>query len=185
MIIAPLDTETTGLLDPEHRLIEVFASLLDTTTLQRVDVINKRINPLRSIAADAQRVHKISASDLLHEPTWEVVGPEVWKFLHRAELLVAHNAEFDYGFLQQEFQRIGLPKLEIPYFCTMENSIWATPIGKKPSLQELCFAMGVEYDPALAHAADYDVFRMEECLIKGMKWGWYDLPKAPALQAAA
>lgn len=184
MILAPLDVESTGFLEPEHRLVEIYANLLDTTTWLTHDVLYHRINPARSITADAQRVHKISFADVANEPTWDAIGPVVWQFLQKADMLVAHNAEFDYGFLQQEFQRIGLPKLTIPYFCTMENSIWATPTGKKPSLQELCFAMGVDYDSAKAHAADYDVNVMADCIKRGAAWSWYDFA-VPAAQMAA
>jgi len=61
---------------------------------------------------------------------------------------------------------------------TMTEGVWATHDGKKPSLQELCFACEVEYDPALAHAAAYDVDKMMDCFFKGLEWGYFELPEA-------
>lgn len=180
MIIATLDTETTGFCEPEHRLVEVYIDFVDLGTKRSLGVLNQRINPKRNMPAEAQRVHGISMSDLMNQPDWETVGPKVHAVLTKASICVAHNAHFDKGFLNMEFQRIGLPALTQPFFCTMENGIWATSSGKKPSLMELCFACDVTYDPTLAHAASYDVQRMNECLFKGMDWGFF----APAALAA-
>ena len=179
MLIAPLDTETTGFLEPEHRIIEVYMDLIRVgsgASTTPIWTLNQRIDPERGIGVEAQRVHGISSADLIGKPTWDKVAPVLHKALSRADLIVAHNAAFDYGFLNMEFERIGLQALTTPYFCTMENSIWATSNGKKPSLAELCFAMGVEYDPNAAHAADYDVHVMTDCLMRGLEWGSYVLP---------
>lgn len=183
-IAASLDTETTGFCEPDHRIVEVYIDLIDLGSKKKIWSFNQRINPKRNMPAEAQRVHGISMSDLMNQPDWEDVGPKVHAILMKAELGIAHNAQFDRDFLNMEFKRIGLPALPQPFFCTMENGVWATPNGKKPSLLELCFACDVPYDPALAHAADYDVDRMNECLFRGMDWGFFDIPK-PELKVAA
>lgn len=176
ILAASLDTETTGFCEPDHRLVEVYIDLIDLATRKTVFTYEKRINPKRNMPADAQRVHGISINDVMNEPDWEQTGPIVHKILSKASIGVAHNAEFDRDFLNMEFKRIGLPALSMPFFCTMENGIWATPTGKKPSLLELCYACEVPYDPSLAHAANYDVQRMNDCLFKGLDWGFYELP---------
>ncbi|MTH61132.1 3'-5' exonuclease [Paracoccus litorisediminis] len=180
-----LDTETTGFCEPEHRLVEVYLDLVDLQARKKLYTFYRRINPLRSMPAEAQRVHGISGADLLNEQPFEVIGPVLRQVLDKAQLFVAHNAEFDFKFLNMEFDRISQPVLDLPVFCTMEKSIWAAPTGKKPSLKELCFAMEVEYDDAKAHAAAYDVEVMTECLFRGLEWGNYTLPAGPALQMAA
>lgn len=177
-LIAALDTETTGFIEPDHRIIEVYIDLVDTVTRKRLFTYDQRINPKRNMPAEAQRVHGIAATDLLNKPDWEQVGPIVHKIIEKSSMVVAHNARFDVGFLNMEFERIGLPKISKPSFCTMEHGIWGTPTGKKPSLKEMCFACGIAYDPALAHAASYDVGLMSECLFLGMDWGFYDLAVA-------
>lgn len=185
MIFAALDTETTGFCEPEHRIIEIHIDLVDLDKQKKIWSYDQRINPLRNIPADAQRVHGISISDVAGKPAWEQVGPLVHKILDKSQFMLIHNAEFDHKFLDMEFGRIGLPALTMPSYCTMENGIWAAPTGKKPSLQELCFACGVDYDTTDAHAADYDVDRMTQCYLKGVSWGFYDIPESLKHSAVA
>lgn len=185
MLIASLDTETTGLCEPDHRIVEVYIDLIDLASRKTLLSYNKRINPKRNMPAEAQRIHGISSSDLMNQPDWEEIGPLVRKIIAKSSVIVAHNAQFDVDFLNMEFKRIGEPPITQTVFCTMENGIWASPTGKKPSLQELCFACEVPYDPSLAHAADYDVGRLNECLYRGIDWGFYNLSPAPVLRAAA
>lgn len=180
--IAGLDLETTGLLDKDgtpgdQRIIEVSVQLWDASTRTRRLNYAQRIDPQRSISADATRIHKITLSDLAGCPTWDMVAPKVHAVLRKAELVVAHNgAGFDMLFLNGEFKRIKLPGVPCPDFDTMLEGRWATPTGAVPSLQALCFACGVDYDPEAAHAAEYDVNQMMACFFKGLAWGKFALP---------
>lgn len=171
MIIAGLDIETTGLLAPDHRIVEIYIGLWKDK--KRIWQYEQRINPERAISADAQRVHGISINDLFGMPTWNDVAPIVYKILSRADLLVAHNGnEFDLPFIKKELERVGLKMPEKPSVDTMLEGTWATSDGKKPRLGELAFACGIEYDPTKAHAASYDVEVMMDCFFKARKWGF-------------
>ncbi|WP_062120320.1 3'-5' exonuclease [Aureimonas sp. AU40] len=188
VLLCGYDTETTGLEPGDHRFVEVYAGLWDLHTRKLVFEFNQRIDPQRAISADAQRIHKISASDLVGCPTWDTVGPALAKVLIKADAMVIHNAEFDMKFTRHELSRIGLTTPERPITDTM-MSTWATPDGKKPTLGELAFAMGVPYDPEKAHAADYDVKVMMACLFAAIDEGYIDIAKiegsiAPLAQAA-
>jgi hypothetical protein len=59
----------------------------------------------------------------------------------------------------------------------MENARWACPDGKLPRLGELFFALGVSYERAKAHAAEYDIEVTMACLFRGLDRGFYQLPK--------
>jgi DNA polymerase III subunit epsilon len=181
-ILAAIDTETTGLLTPDHRIVEVHIGFYQNR--KKVFDYEQRIDPQRGMPAEAQRVHGISSSDLMGMPTWETVGPTVYKVLSRAQAYIWHNGdEFDGPFIDMEMKRIGLPGIpERPALDTMLNGVWATHDGKKPRLEELCFACGVTYDKSLAHAASYDTGVMMECLFKGVDMGFFALPD---LQQAA
>lgn len=186
MIITGFDIETTGLDQSKgHRIIEIAASLyeLETQTLKGKFV--QRINPERSIDPGAQAVHGITFEMLTGCPTWEEVAPKLVKVFRATSLIVAHNGDgFDMPFVGGELLRVGQPVPDVSCYDTMLNGRWATPLGKVPSLKELCFACGVEYDPAKAHAADYDVDVMMESFFIGLNKGFFQIPDLSVKAAA-
>jgi DNA polymerase-3 subunit epsilon len=174
MIVAGLDLETTGLNLPEHRIVEVYVGLWDTGSQARLFELCQRVDPQRSIQPEAQRVHGISAADLIGMPTWDIVGPKIATILAKSEYMVAHNGkEFDGPFLNRELARVGALPYSKPLFDTMADGRWATPLGKLPNLMELCRACDVEYDETIPHAASRDVGVMMECFFRGVGWGFY------------
>lgn len=176
MIICGYDIESTGLLAPDHRIIECYIGLWDSKTKSLIGEFEQRINPQRSIQADAERVHGISSVMLTGCPTWDFVAPDVLRQLNHADLIVAHNgAGFDKPFTEQELKRVKLPCPTPPWFDSMTGLRCATPNGKVPNLGELCFAFDVEYDHSKAHAASYDVKVMMECFFRAAAWGWVNI----------
>ncbi|MGJ8668206.1 MAG: DNA polymerase III subunit epsilon [Oceanococcus sp.] len=100
-----LDTETTGLAAQDHSIIEVGC----------LEIINRRItgrtfhryvNPGRAIDEGAAAVHGITMEKLHDKPRFEGIADELLEFIGDANLVI-HNAEFDMGFLQVEYQRCG------------------------------------------------------------------------------
>lgn len=181
MIVVGLDLETTGFSYPKgDRIVEVCLGIysFDGSDLTHLKTITQRINPQRAIPIEAQRVHGICLEDLREMPVWADFAEKVKKVLDRADLVVIHNAEFDAPFITGEQQGAGYPLAKpMPSFCTMNNGLWATFDGKRPSLGELAWSLGVEYDKSVAHAADYDVGVMMECFKKGLQLGFFKLPK--------
>lgn len=178
MIIVGADTETTGL-DPEkgHRIIEACFSIYQVQDgqVKKLKDWVKRMNPARPIDAAASAVHKITLADVQHEPTMDALIGDIEKILSAAHLLVIHNAEFDIGFLAAELNRYSRPIPEVDVFCTMENGRFAHEKGGMPNLGKLCFATGVDYDPSVAHAADYDVACMMAAFFEGIRLGGFEV----------
>jgi DNA polymerase-3 subunit epsilon len=175
-IFVAFDIESTGLLAPDQRIIEIYCALYSLETKELIRSFEKRIDPQRSITAEAQRVHGISGADLIGCPTFEAVAPALRAFIEQGAFILAHNGDgFDIPFLNMELERVGLAKLTRPSIDTMIQGRYATHNGKVPTLGELCFAMGVEYDPEKAHAASYDVQVMTECFFRAADWGFLDL----------
>lgn len=177
MILCFGDLETTGFSAAKgDRIIEVCLAVADFDTRRVVGKYVERINPLRSIPEKATAVHGIKLEDLRECPTWEVVAPKVQKILSKCDKFVAHNLDFDATFLVEELSRVGLGlPANIGGFCTMENARWASANGKNPKLGELCWALGVEYDPSKAHSAEYDVLCMKDAFFKGVDLGFFRL----------
>lgn len=177
MIITCLDTETTGVDQAKgDKIIEIALLHYDLDSQRLVDRYVQRIDPDMPINPSAQAVHGISNAMLLGCPKWEEVVDEVHKRLSRSDLLVAHNFGFDGPFIAGELLRVGKTVPMIESYCTMENGRWATFNGKSPKLGELCFALGVDYHPEEAHAADYDTEVLASCLFSGIKRGFFKLP---------
>lgn len=186
VIVGVFDTETTGLPKHDgdldgHRIIEIAISLHVTedgglTHRKLGDTWVQRINADRPIHKGAQQVHGISWIDLKDEPKWPEVAPKLAKILSMCDLLVAHNMDFDFPFVYQELELAHFDPADIlpdEFVCTMEEGRATTAMGKLPSLKELCWSFGVEYDDTEAHAADYDTDVLAEAFWRGVHWGLY------------
>lgn len=176
MIIAGIDTETTGFDPGDHRMVEVYVGLWKDRQLVRE--YETRIDPQRAMPVEAQRVHGISAADLVGKPLFKTIAPNLQAYIAKADLIVWHNGPFDLRFLEYEFRNAGMKMPDKPSIDTLAEGVWATPDGKSPSLEELCFACGVKYDPALAHAAAYDVRdTLMPAFFNALDWGFFKLPE--------
>ena len=117
-----LDTETTGLETAQgHRIIEIGALMLEDR--EKTDNhFHVYLNPERLIDEEAQRVHGISNKDLVDKPLFSEIADEFLEFIQGSTLII-HNAPFDLGFLNYEFNLISssYPKLED--ICSVEDSL--------------------------------------------------------------
>lgn len=101
-----LDTETTGLeVANGHRIIEIgCVEMLDRRLTGRN--LHLYLNPDRDIDEDATRVHGITLDRLVDKPRFADVADRIIEFCRGAEIII-HNAAFDVGFLDAEFERAG------------------------------------------------------------------------------
>lgn len=176
-IVSVADLETTGFYQHKgDRIIEWCFQLYDYDSRALLRTFTERVNPLRDIPAGASKVHGIYIEDLANAPTWEQSAPKVAAILQKTDCMVCHNLGFDGPFMVAELMRIGQPVKNVQTYCTMENARWATGTGKIPKLSELAWSLGVDYDPAKAHAAEYDVSVTAQCLWKGIDAGYFHLP---------
>jgi DNA polymerase-3 subunit epsilon len=175
-IINFLDLETTGLNEPEERVIETCCARFDLDTEQEIEIKTWRCNPMRKIGIKAQKVHGISLDMVANEPTWDLVAPEIAAKILGCVAAVAHNGDdFDFPFLDREFRRIGTILTWPQRFDTMKLARWATHNGKLPKLGELATTLDIPYDPNQAHAAEYDVRVMAKCFFEGRRLGFFKI----------
>ena len=113
-----LDIETTGLSKERDRIIQL--SLVKVENGEIVDTYCKLVNPKMHISANASEVNGIYDNDVKNEETIDKLFPEIFDFIGNY-IIVAHNAQFDMGFLRNEWNRCfedNFPKHKD--ICTMK-----------------------------------------------------------------
>ena len=151
-----LDTETTGLsAENGDRIIELGCVELFNRKLTGND-LHIYFNPERESHEDAQGAR---ADERLPARQAEVRpdGARGVEYLRGAELII-HNAAFDVGFLNKEFERVGLPPLrtfvsEVTDTLAMAKQVYP---GKRNSLDALCDRFGVDRSNRTFHGAKLD-----------------------------
>lgn len=178
MIIGAIDIETTGLhYEKGDRITEVSLALVNTKNEQR-QIYTRRVNPERNVSAESTRITGLTLDMLWSEPKWAEVGPELDRLLKRVDVLLAHNGVgFDLPFIKHEQETIGISNpISSATVDTMLQARWATPDGKLPSLNELAWSLGYDYDTNHAHAASYDADLTLSCYLEGWRRGFFTLP---------
>ena len=152
-----LDTETTGL-DPNqgHRIIE-FAGLEMVNRKLTGRYLHLYMHPEREIDPDAERVHGISLEFLADKPKFRDVAAELCEFIADAELII-HNAPFDVGFMNAEFNRLGLPLVGKQCAAVTDTLAMARDAfpGKRNSLDALCDRFEIDRSNRTFHGALID-----------------------------
>jgi DNA polymerase-3 subunit epsilon len=149
------DTETTGL-DPltGHRLVEVAALELvgDIPTGRQFHAL---VHPERDIPEDAIRIHGITLDMLQDKPPFAEIADALHEFLGDG-MLIAHNAPFDFAFLDSEFGRLGrapLPRARM--IDTLDLARQRFP-GLPNSLDALCRRFDIDLSERNRHNALLD-----------------------------
>ena len=159
------DTETTGL-DPLNgdRVIEV-AALELLNDLPSGKHFHALINPQRDIPSDATRIHGISNGDLVGKPLFAVIAQPLLDFFGDSKL-IAHNAPFDFGFLDMEFGRASFPRLERG---RMIDSLALAKVkfpGMPNSLDALCRRFAIDLSARTTHNALLDCKLLAEVYVE-------------------
>ena len=149
------DTETTGL-DPltGDRVIEVAAIEL-INDLPTRSTFHRLVHPQRDIPAEATRVHGITLDNLREAPRFEEIVDDLLAFFQDGPL-VAHNAPFDFGFLNAELARCGRPALAASRMVDTLALAKARFPGMPNSLDALCRRFDIDLSARTTHNALLD-----------------------------
>ena len=157
------DTETTGLSRRHDKLLEFGGVIVEDghVTKEWGTLINPEMKDL-SEAAGALAINKITEEELLRAPTLDEVLPQIMEFLGDA-ILVAHNAPFDIGFLNEALEQRGLPPISNPVIDTVPLSRYLFPHVARHSEGSLLKNLGLRnYEEESAHRAVYDAHALSE-----------------------
>jgi DNA polymerase III subunit epsilon len=159
------DTETTGL-DPAQgdRVIEV-AVLELMNDLPTGRHFHRLIDPERDVPEEATRIHGFTRAHLMGKPRFAEVADELIAFIGDG-MLVAHNAPFDFGFLNAEFARLGLAALD-PARMTDTLAMARTRFPGLPnSLDALCRRFEIDLSARTSHNALLDCRLLAEVYVE-------------------
>jgi DNA polymerase-3 subunit epsilon len=149
------DTETTGL-DPQSgdRLVEIGCiEMVNRVTTGAT--FHAYFNPDRTMPAAAEAVHGLSDSFLADKPRFQERVVELLEFLGDSPM-VAHNARFDFGFLNSEMAMIGMEPLDPGRMIDTVAMARIRHPGAKNSLDALCTRYGIDRSHRTLHGALLD-----------------------------
>jgi len=150
-----LDTETTGL-DPfdGHRIVEIGCiELINCIPTGRS--WHCHLNPERDMPSQAYEVHGLSSDFLRDKPRFAERADDFLTFLEDA-ILVMHNANFDFGFLNAELDRLSMPPLRWDRVVDTLALARRRHPGAPCSLDALCKRYGVDLSERGKHSALLD-----------------------------
>ena len=145
------DLETTGFSFRTEKITEI--GIMKIRNGEIIDTFETFVNPEKPIPAKVQEVTHITDDMVKDAPKIEEVLPKVMEFFGDS-VLVAHNADFDTGFLRYNCQQLGY-KFENTYLDTLALAKNLFPNYKKYKLGVIAENLGIEV--LVAHRALDDV----------------------------
>jgi len=159
------DTETTGLDNGVDRIIEIGAVEL-VNLFPSGRNFHAYVNPAgRAVHPDALAIHGITDAFLADKPGFADIAEDFVTFTQDARL-VAHNAGFDIGFLNAEFERLSLAPIAPERVTdTLSLARRRHPTGPN-SLDALCRRYGIDNAHRTKHGALLDAELLAEVYIE-------------------
>lgn len=133
------DIETTGLSPHSDNLTEIGAVKVQNCEI--VDSFSTFVNPKMDISYQIQELTRITNEMVKDAPSLEEALPEFLEFA-KDSVLVAHNADFDTGFIYQKCQQLGL-EYNFEKVDTLTLARIINTNLKRFSLDKVCKEMGV------------------------------------------
>jgi DNA polymerase-3 subunit epsilon len=180
------DTETTGLSPNDgHRMVEIGCVEL----INKVDTgrhFHAYFNPDRHMPSEAEAVHGLSITFLSDKPRFHALAVDLLEFIGDSPL-VAHNAVFDFGFLNAELSVCGHPPVCTTRMIDTLAIARTRHPGAKHSLDALCTRYGIDRSHRVKHGALLDAQLLAQLYVEltGGRQIGFMLRAEPAASGAA
>ena len=99
------DVETTGLDCKTDRIVELGYTIFENGVHKETNCF--RLNPTIRIGAEASKINGITDKDVANCPTFKDKINEIKQIFSKDSVYMAFNAQFDIGFIKEEFKRCG------------------------------------------------------------------------------
>jgi DNA polymerase-3 subunit epsilon len=159
------DTETTGLSPlAGDRMVEIGCVEL-YNKVETGRTFHAYFNPDRSMPSGAEAVHGLSEVFLSDKPRFHERAEELIEFLGECPL-VAHNASFDFGFLNHELNNCGRQVICMTRMVDTLVLARSRHPGAKHSLDALCSRYGIDRSLRIKHGALIDAQLLSQCYVE-------------------
>lgn len=166
-----LDTETTGLDYTRERIIEFAAVKLENGKIK--EEFQTLINPQQHIRKSSMAIHGISEDMVKDAPTEAEILPEILKFIGDYPI-VAHNAIFDYSFLNEASLRVFGKEINNPRIDTQQMFKEVFPDLESHGLEALTRRLNVEFETHHRAMADTMGLALSYPTLKNLYMQRYD-----------
>ncbi|GHP12786.1 diguanylate cyclase [Lentilactobacillus fungorum] len=158
---AVVDIETTGTdIAADNRAIQFSCCLVSNNQITETYVVD--INPQCVVPNRIVQLTGLTNERLQHAKTFDQLAAKLYALLS-GTVFVAHNVNFDFPFLNAEFQRVGYPELQIEAIDTVTLSQILLPTLSSYRLQDLSTYFNIRHDHP--HTADSDALATAKLLI--------------------
>lgn len=147
---AIIDVETTGGKYKEEGITEIAIYRYDGKKV--IDSFVSLVNPEKKIHPFVEKLTGINYELIKNAPRFYQIAKKIIEITEDA-IIVAHNAQFDYRIIKQEFGRLGYDYNKIT-LCTIEFSKTILPHIKSYKLDNLAMSLNIEITNR--HRADGD-----------------------------
>lgn len=150
------DLETTSLNPRYGEIIEFGAVIVENRKI--IDTIQFFIKPTKPISKFTSELTSITQEMLDQKSLFDNQKDAIIKILDifKDSTLVAHNASFDIGFINEKMDQYNLGNLENQIIDTLSLAKFLFPISSSYRLEIVSKKLNVVYDASIAHRADYD-----------------------------
>lgn len=158
------DTETTGFSFGEDRMVEIgCVELVNRCETGRT--FHAYMNPQRTMPAGAFAVHGLSDAFLSDKPLFQAIAEDLLAFIGDAPL-IAHNASFDFSFLNGELGRCSRPPIAMTRMVDTLAIAKQRHPGAKLTLDALCSRYGVDRSHRVLHGALLDAQLLSQVYVE-------------------
>ncbi|MBD80945.1 MAG: hypothetical protein CL840_18655 [Crocinitomicaceae bacterium] len=145
-----IDIETNGLNSKRGKITEIAIFKHDGEKI--VEEFQTLINPETPIPYEITRITGISSQMVEDAPKFYQVAKEILEITEDS-VFVAHNVNFDYGFIQEEFKNLGYT-FKRKKLCTVKQSKLLLPGHRSYSLGRICKDLGIPIEGRHRAAGD-------------------------------
>ncbi|HEV7867513.1 MAG TPA: exonuclease domain-containing protein, partial [Chthoniobacteraceae bacterium] len=135
-----VDVETTGSWTAGDRITEIGA--VKIRNHQVIGEWHSLLNPQRTIPARITQITNITNEMVRDAPVFSEIADSFMRFMGDG-IFVAHNVNFDYGFISYEYERLER-RFRFPKLCTVAGMRRRYPGHKSYGLAKLCELYGIE-----------------------------------------